>query len=129
MGGLKVWLGVGVAGVVLVGLLVIQSLRLEAAGLRETAERDRADANAAVVAQQRKDAELYARVMSDFAGIVGQLQEDSRARQDAIWRAPTTNLCADSPAARAYIDGVRARTRPPADGRPAAAGRPAGAMP
>lgn len=115
------WLliGGGIAVLSLGAAATVQTARLETARTRLAAEALRADTNAAVIARYEKDAEHYARVMGDFAGIVATLEEKFRERQAAIWRAPTTGVCADTPAARAYIDGVRARRTAPADGRPA----------
>jgi hypothetical protein len=124
------WLliGGGLAALLLAAVAAVQTARLETARTQLASEAQRADANAAVVARYEKDAEHYARVMGDFAGIVATLEGKFDESQAAIRRAQVTSVCADTPAARAYIDGLRARRAATADGRPAAAGRPGRAM-
>ncbi|TXL70092.1 hypothetical protein FHP25_35820 [Vineibacter terrae] len=118
---IKPWIAVAIAGAVLAALLVIQTLRLDAAELRETAERQRADANAAAVKRMQDDAALSARLVADYAAEIASLQERDRELRNAIVRAPASAACATSPAMRTLLDGVRREWAAPGAGRPGAA--------
>ena len=107
IGGWKGYAVLGVVGLLLIGGLTIQTLRLDNARLRERQERDRADANAKTIADMVKDAAESARIVADLAGDLATLQESARNDRTDIIRAPTTSGVMDRPAIRTLMRGVR----------------------
>jgi hypothetical protein len=57
------------------------------------------------------------------------LKEQANVREASIAAAPSTAVCAGSPAMRTLFDGLRARAGTPGAGRPGDAGRTGAAVP
>lgn len=91
------------------------------AELEAAQQRDRADANAAVVARMQADAANNARIVTDYAAEIARLQEAERDLRNAIALAPTSNACGASGPIRVLLDGVRREAGQARDGRSPAA--------
>jgi hypothetical protein len=70
---------------------------------------DQAAAEKAVADAQATDAANTRTLEDQHAAEIARLKEDQNARDTAIATAPTTIVCAQSPAMRALFDGLRAR--------------------
>jgi hypothetical protein len=91
------------------GKLWLDRLNAENALLVQQLQQARQTAadNAAVVKKLQDDQKLAYRVLADLAGDLGRLSDTTDKVTKEIIRAPTTMVCADSPAIRAVLDGLR----------------------
>jgi hypothetical protein len=110
------WLALGVALVLLFGAWRVEAARREAAELRAVA------AEAAVTGRDTAIRVLEA-AAADTAARTARFQPIRRA----VDAAPSSRACADAPAIRAALDGLRAQPAAAAGGAAVPAGLPAGA--
>lgn len=109
---IKAWIAAGIAGLLLLAGLAVQTARLDAAKAREAVAAQAARDNAAVVTRMQADAAHAARLVAEYAAEIAALQERTRHDQAAILRAPSAR-CADLPACDVALRQLRARRAAP----------------
>ena len=107
LGPLGRWFGVGLVGLALVaGLLWFRSEAHDARAAAAT-HKAAAEESAKTLAMKTADEKLATKLVGDYAAEIAKLQEDARVERTSIATAPATTSCADSPAVRRLLDGLR----------------------
>lgn len=102
------WAAGGAVVAVLGVAVYVQTLRLDAAELRQAAAEQRAAAAAAVIQQMQADQALSNRLVAEYAAEIAAHQERYRADHDAILRQASED-CGDDAVCRLALERMRAR--------------------